>query len=438
MTAEIAVVNANGVALAADSAATIHDTKVYNSANKLFTLSKYEPVAIMIYGGSSLLDVPWEVFIKEFRTQLHRTHYNTLDEYAKNFWKYIRSRNDIFTRDVQLSAIEERLRDIFMQIEEKDIRGMVRELMKKRLSLSESWEEFRPEFDKLITKHQGSVSNLDILDGFEDILADDIIQAYAESFDSCSESLNAIKDGLSQEQIYSLYGIVAERIRRSGFDESSGIVFAGYGRSEILPKISCYKVGIFVNNVLQLESLPDFGNIKDSPFYPNIYPFAQNEMVISFVHGVSQLTQQRLQEAFSQISDEWYRGIYEKLSVSGLSIPRDLAKVLEGAFKEKREEMVSTLELCKQDNMNPIMQMLGHLQKDELAEMAESLVNLTVFKRKISRETESVGGPIDVAVISKGDGFIWVKRKHYFKPELNRAFFNNYFDSRGVNHEQEG
>ena len=437
MTAEIAVVNANGVALAADSAATIHDTKVYNSANKLFTLSKYEPVAIMIYGSSSLLGVPWEVLIKEFRTQLYRDHHGTLAEYVESFWEYIHSRNDIFTRDVQLPAIEERLRDIFMQIEEKDIQDMVRDLLGKGRSSSDFWKEFRQKFDELIAEYQESVSNLDILDGFEDILADDIIKAYTKSFNACSENLNAIKDGLANEQVVSLYRIAAESIRRN-FDMSSGIVFAGYGRSEILPRISSYVVGIFVNNELQRQPIPGLSNIKDSPFYPNIYPFAQNEMVISFVHGVSQLTQQRLQEAFSQISDEWYRGIYEKLSVSGLSIPRDLAKVLEGAFKEKREEMVSTLELCKQDNMNPIMQMLGHLQKDELAEMAESLVNLTVFKRKISREMESVGGPIDVAVISKGDGFIWVKRKHYFKPELNRAFFNNYFDSRGVNHEQEG
>ena len=40
---------------------------------------------------------------------------------------------------------------------------------------------------------------------------------------------------------------------------------------------------------------------------------------------------------------------------------------------------------------------------------------------------ESVGGPVDVAVISKGDGFIWIKRKHYFDPSLNSHFFTNYF-----------
>jgi len=53
--------------------------------------------------------------------------------------------------------------------------------------------------------------------------------------------------------------------------------------------------------------------------------------------------------------------------------------------------------------------------------------SLTSFKKKVSMEQETVGGPIDVAVISKGDGFIWIKRKHYFKPELNQQFFANYY-----------
>jgi hypothetical protein len=59
--------------------------------------------------------------------------------------------------------------------------------------------------------------------------------------------------------------------------------------------------------------------------------------------------------------------------------------------------------------------------------MAESLVNLTSFKRHVSKESETVGGPIDVAVITKGDGFIWIKRKHYFNIKLNNHFLSNYF-----------
>jgi hypothetical protein len=62
-----------------------------------------------------------------------------------------------------------------------------------------------------------------------------------------------------------------------------------------------------------------------------------------------------------------------------------------------------------------------------MAMMAETLVNLTLFKQKVTVGSETVAGPVDVAVISKGDGFIWIKRKHYFKPELNPQFFAKYY-----------
>jgi len=68
--------------------------------------------------------------------------------------------------------------------------------------------------------------------------------------------------------------------------------------------------------------------------------------------------------------------------------------------------------------------------------MAESLVNLTSFKGKVSMEAETVGGPIDVAVISKGDGFIWINRKHYFARELNPPFFANYYRKEGYGKEE--
>jgi hypothetical protein len=76
----------------------------------------------------------------------------------------------------------------------------------------------------------------------------------------------------------------------------------------------------------------------------------------------------------------------------------------------------------------PVIDSVASLPTDELAAMAESLVNLTAFKRRMtSVETDTVALPIDVAVISKGDGFIWIKRKHYFEPALNQHFFSNYY-----------
>ena len=55
MTAEIVIMNKLRVALAADSAVTVQTQtgqKIYNTVNKLFTLSKYEPVGIMVFGSA--------------------------------------------------------------------------------------------------------------------------------------------------------------------------------------------------------------------------------------------------------------------------------------------------------------------------------------------------------------------------------------------------
>ena len=63
MTAEVAVLNRQAVAIAADSAVTLgaaerDQRKIYNTANKIFVLSEIEPVAVMVYGGGLYRMVP--------------------------------------------------------------------------------------------------------------------------------------------------------------------------------------------------------------------------------------------------------------------------------------------------------------------------------------------------------------------------------------------
>jgi hypothetical protein len=62
----------------------------------------------------------------------------------------------------------------------------------------------------------------------------------------------------------------------------------------------------------------------------------------------------------------------------------------------------------------PFMSAVSALPRHDLAAMAEALVNLTAFRAHASADQkETVTGPIDVAVLSKGDGFVWVKRKRF-------------------------
>lgn len=96
-------------------------------------------------------------------------------------------------------------------------------------------------------------------------------------------------------------------------------------------------------------------------------------------------------------------------------------------LSDNKEKFMRTFEKVLEDSVKkgygPIMEAVQVLPKDELASLAEALVYLTSVKRRVTMTPETVGGPIDVAVISKGDGMIWIKRKMYFRPELNPRFF---------------
>ena len=122
------------------------------------------------------------------------------------------------------------------------------------------------------------------------------------------------------------------------------------------------------------------------------------------------------------IADEFKKFFSGK---SDVALKDNLTNIGKGILDKFKED----LDLYRhKKHINPVMSAVSFLPKEELALMAETIVSLTSFKRKISLDAaETVGGPIDVAVISKGDGFVWIKRKHYFNKELNPNFVTSYY-----------
>lgn len=104
MTAEIAIMNKEAIALASDSAVTMigeSDQKIFTSANKLFALSKYHHIGIMVYGSAIFMGVPWETIIKIYRNSLGKKKFDTLKEYASNFIEFLDNGNPLFPNSVQ-------------------------------------------------------------------------------------------------------------------------------------------------------------------------------------------------------------------------------------------------------------------------------------------------------------------------------------------------
>ncbi|TOL62687.1 hypothetical protein CGH94_23720, partial [Vibrio parahaemolyticus] len=206
------------------------------------------------------------------------------------------------------------------------------------------------------------------------------------------------------------------------FEGITGLVFAGYGDTEYFPVlIECAVYGV-IGDKLKVNDISSAGvaDIVTS----GIRAFAQKEEVSTFMEGISQSQRQNLVDNFASLLTERNESIVEIINELAPEDKRDemieqYMQKLNGALARSTEEL---MEYTRVNHVEKVLRMVEHLPKNELAYMAESMVNLTAFKRKVSNETDSVGGPIDVAVISKGDGFVWIKRKHYFPSELNTHY----------------
>lgn len=52
-------------------------------------------------------------------------------------------------------------------------------------------------------------------------------------------------------------------------------------------------------------------------------------------------------------------------------------------------------------------------------DLAEFLARLTIEFVRFCPGDATVGGPIEIAAVTKHEGFKWVRRKHYFNAALN-------------------
>jgi hypothetical protein len=422
MTAEVAIMNRLGVALSADSAATTFTTsgaKIY-TANKLFMLSKYFPVGIMVYGNASLLGVPWEVIIKEYRRKLGRRSFSTIEGYGQDFLKYLNGNRRYFPISKQNAYVESaayrRLLEILKKID-NEVRTVIRR--KENVTDSEVREIVKLEIELSFQ----FARSLPTVNSLPKQLAATVERKFRTALNRMIKNLF---DGfqLTVRQKQKLRSIAVSSLVADNFDDDSapysGIVLAGYGERQIYPSMREYYVEMVIQNSLKYKPSNNGGDISEANG-SGIVPFAQRDMVATFMNGISPDYKQEMIKTLVNLA--------ARFSLQQSNDDVDAATKL---MKETGSTLVSdaVTELQQYERAEyvmPVLESVRFLSLDELASMAESLVNLTSFKRRITPVPETVGEPIDVAVISKGDGFIWINRKHYFPRETNPQFLRNYY-----------
>lgn len=96
-----------------------------------------------------------------------------------------------------------------------------------------------------------------------------------------------------------------------------------------------------------------------------------------------------------------------------------LPAVLEKALGVPSQQAGPATQVIQQHLAIPVIQDAMPFQ--DALDLADFLVDTTIRLTRFMPGASTVGGPIELAGITKHEGFKWIKRKHYYRSELNQG-----------------
>ncbi len=441
MTAEILIMNAGAVALAADSAATsTHGggrEKVFSSDNKILELTDGSPVGIMTYGSASFMSIPWETVVGEYRRRHGGEVFPQLRDYMDAFLGFLR---EGMAKDISLERQETFLlgtaHDVFEWIaskaqEEEDSEELIELEDEDNARMGDLKEKLASRKQGIITEivnyvHQRIQEAERVSETTEEIIQQGnsvVKQALPELFEMFDFDVDSSYAGQLEDIAYASIASMTDDLAGPEADFSSGIVLAGFGDDNLFPGYINVEIeGIYGGMLKWIEkeevqiAMPPKASIAG---FAQLDPYLLTAGLDTVHVGViAALARGLLVEYTKQLVGEFSGS-------SGLELEKR-AEEKDDQIESVVEGLVEAIdEYLRKDPGGPIddaLEVVSVLPKDQLADVAGAAISFTSLRRRVSLETETVGGPTDVALITKGDGLVWIKRKQYFEAGLNPEY----------------
>ncbi|KKC24349.1 hypothetical protein [Sphingomonas sp. SRS2] len=431
MTTEIAVINRLGVAIAADSAVTVSGfgtDKVFDTGDKLFELSERFPIALMVNGSMDFLGVPWEIVAKEFRCAPPADADKlSIKQWMQRFLDFVSNHPAVKDPDIDrwVAAL---VREEAANLAES-VRGLVSEAADEENGNENLQSVLRRLFLEATTDQLKILQTEPTLESLEGITHDDVMRKIRSQLAALNGEIYPFKANADEVDIFTqlIAHVLLKDIDRVN---SSGLIICGFGANETGAKDlfpSLYAVGIdgHICGRLRYQKSHDV-TISRGTGTGSAISFAQTDVIDRLLKGIDNRFVDASREFIEQnvaraVQENFERAKLKIIKADGTEIaPEDmggfLGQLIAGQFESKFAVNL-TAEFEKK-----FKETIALMPKQDLIELAEALVNITAIERKASDDAGTVGGPIDVALITRAEGFVWVKRKHHFRADLNPRY----------------
>lgn len=377
----------------------------------------------LVNGSAEIMGLPWEVVIKRYRESLGEKSFQSLDEYIEDFFGYLKKH--AFSPHCYVEYVKQRAVELFSVIM-GDVDKRVEAQIKDNGEIEES--EIEQLHAKCIAEAYNSIrATQKALNIKRNDIADSLSNHRSVVKDTVNELLeNRPVRGTNKRKLVDACLLMA--IVFPGMNQS-GLVVAGFGDDDVFPSAKAFEIHKILDGKIQFFPTYDAEVSLNSTVH--IRAFAQSNETQNFMNGVSQRIGEYLESDMQKVlAGAFVDTVTERLVQDGI-VPADKGEDCKARLSNAGKGVHAYLknsvdEISRREFSGPVVNAVAFFSPTEMATMAETLVSLESFRQQVTLRSETVGGPIDVSVITRGDGFIWIKRKHYFSPELNHQFFNNY------------
>ena len=411
MTAEIVLMNRTGAVIAADRAATsiISGAPHITEAQKVFCLPKPHSALIAVYGMADLNGHEWRVLADTFMETLPDKPLPKLEDYANAFFSYLAGERNLFPADAQRTHFLNFLGFLYSSVrhEANVLLHVLKETSTQNVTADGTLKHIIAQLHEAVLRG-GEDERPHFAPGYSEKDATRILKENAEHFDKLIARQFA-GTGIVRDQkfVQALREIAAFLpIVETIVEPYSGIVFMGYGAEERYPACQEYRATFVFDNHLKRHSAYSAA-IDPSERHGDMAFFADTLWTESFVLGVSG-EMMSFYSGFGHYFMEEYSGeILDKLNVGGADrkkvqpfMEEHLAPMVFGAADQ------ALMHYIHEERISPLLGIVSVGNQQSLVNLAQELLALNNFGKRLINEAETVSKSIDVAVVTKSGGAV--------------------------------
>ena len=414
MTSEIAVMNQRAVALAADSAVTLIDggtVVVRNDQRKLYNLVGGQPVGVMFFGVADMMGHPWEHLIEHYQKVTKPGAQAHIRGYATGFVGMLDNLEEFFPQNRQRDEYKRLLASVFRYIFHlaqylRESGGEERANISDATILEEAIERVWRDYQ---FREDGSPRGN--LACFPDGFGEKVRRDYAADADEVI-AYGFQPFGLSKPSLQHLKEIAVFAVVKDLFlEDVTGLVFAGFGAEERYPVVTTWFVSAIIGGVVK-RAEASFDQI-DGDTRSKIRVFADSEVTNAFIRGIDFNLERRVYGALNMLMHGLVDQVIGAFPSADAATKDQVRRQFQSNYIPQYFDVFRAIigDYQQHAYINPVLRVLEIASRTELAETARELVSLNVFKKRIMAQKQTVGGAIDVAIISREGGFQWHSRQ---------------------------